>query len=311
MKVVTCGVNPDLDGFASAYAYREYLASEKGAESEIRCGFEGELLLDAAFYADRLGVEWGPIPSRFDTVVLVDASQTTRAPLSVRREKRKVKVVIDHRLAHNAEIDFPEVSYVNIQEVGACSTLITEILRDKGHQPSAVAASLLHGGIHSNTLNLKAGVTKPQDLKAIELLSQWGGADESLVRPMFLFRSDLSWRQLDLTLRKDFHSSIRSPEGDVGIAQIESLNPLPMLEEYEEIIRKTLLDIKRVDRLNAVFLSAPSIDEGQNYLMPADEASRPVIHRRLGKHLQSETLDDKFIKTKRLLMRKELVPKFS
>jgi len=72
--LITCYVNPDLDGFASAIAYGEFL---KKTGNDVIVGIIGESHVEAKYIQKRFGFEAPqtiPNADDFDEVILVDAS---------------------------------------------------------------------------------------------------------------------------------------------------------------------------------------------------------------------------------------------
>ena len=103
--LVTCYVNPDLDGVAGAIAYGEFL--QKTGKNAV-VGIIGEPHDEAKYILDRFGFEYPPIienADNFDEVILVDASDLNGLEGKISAEK--VIEIIDHRKVHEAD-KFPK-----------------------------------------------------------------------------------------------------------------------------------------------------------------------------------------------------------
>lgn len=308
--LVTAGTNPDLDGVSSALGYAELL-THQGIESVA--GFEGKPQLDAEFLLDHLKMTLPGIPDSFDEVILVDLGNKVYAPRVVQRSPELVVKVIDHRALHNIEMEFPSLRETNLSLVGACATIITEELYQQQVIPSRDVATLLYAAIHSNTLNLKASVTTERDLNAVADLSASYPMSKKLIEAMFAYRTQLSEDQLMFVLKNDFDENSESPDGTFGVAQLETLDASLLFARYRELIYQTLIHFKEVYKLKYVFLTAPSIQQGINYLFAIDEATSAFLRRYFVGHLDSyedKGGPGKLLMTNKLLLRKQIKPMF-
>lgn len=308
--LVTTGRNPDLDGVSSALGYAELLTAQ-GKEAIV--GFEGKPLLDAEFMLNQLGMFLPELPQDFDEIVLVDLGNMVYAPRAVQKAPELVVKVMDHRILHNVEIEFPSLRETDLNLVGACATIVTEDLYRYKITPSRVVATLLHAAIYSNTLNLKASVTTEQDLRAVANLSASYPMSQQLIEGMFAFRTKLSADQLRNALKGDFDPHSESPEGSFGIAQIEALDGAMLIKNYRELIYNTLIQLKAIYKLTYTFLTVPSIQQGVNYLYAIDEETSRFLHRYLDRELTAYDDADSpgiLLKTRRLLLRKQIKPMF-
>jgi inorganic pyrophosphatase/exopolyphosphatase len=308
--LVTAGTNPDLDGLSSALGYVELLTTQG---EEAIAGFEGKPQLDAEYLLSHLNMPLPNIPDTFDQVVLVDLGNKVYAPRIVQRSPELVIKVIDHRILHNIEMEFPSLRDTNIDLVGACATLVTEELYKHHVIPSRDVATLLHAAIHSNTLNLKAGVTTERDLKAVANLTASYSMSQTLIDEMFAFRTRLSADQMAFVLKNDFDAYGESPDGNFGIAQLETLDATSLFHGYAELIHQTLIDLKATFKLKYVFLTVPSIRQGINYIYAVDEETTEFLHRYLRRDIIAHEEPGKpgrILKTKKLLLRKQIKPIF-
>ena len=305
-ELVTCGEGPDLDGISSAFAYVELLRAE-GKDAQV--GFSGSLQLDAKFFVDRLQLTLPPIPPDFDKVRIVDSSSIAYLPEAIQRSAEKVVEVIDHRRTNDVKADFPGIERVAIKLVGACATIIAEMLLRRSLSLPRDIATLLHAGIHSNTLKLNSGVTTHRDHAVVRALESKYQIDLSLVAEMFEFRTAVGEESLLAALQNDFQPNIESPDGLVGVAQIETTNAPRLLEKHKDLIQETLLAQKSRHQLDFAFLTLPSINEAINYIYAADRPSEEFVLTYLKHHLPNpHARHEGALSTDKLLLRKEILP---
>jgi len=311
MKIlITTGAAPDLDGISSALGYVELLTQQG---KECVAGFEGKPQLDAEFMLKHFKLNLPAILQSFDEVILVDMGNKVYAPQIVQRFPEMVVKVIDHRVLHNVEMEFPSLRESNLDLVGACATMVTEELYQHQVTPSHTVATLLYAAIYSNTLYLKAGVTTERDLRAAECLAASYPMSQELIEEMFAFRTRLSKDQLVFVLQNDFDVNGDSPDGTFGIAQLETLDASSLFAEYREIIHQTLLQLREEYKLDYVFLTAPGIKQEANYLYAPDEATRAFLCRYFAGHLapyDDRETPGEILLTNKLLLRKEIKPIF-
>jgi manganese-dependent inorganic pyrophosphatase len=174
-KLVTCYVDPDLDGTAGAIAYAEFLQKNN---VEAVAGVVGEPHEEAKYILDRFGFNY-PLSvensKNYEEVVLVDASDVVG--LNGKIEPEKVIEIIDHRKINQKE-KFTNAKKVQIEFVGAAATLVAEKFMSSNTEISKSSAILLCGAIISNTLNFKATVTTNRDREAFKWLNNFAQLPE-------------------------------------------------------------------------------------------------------------------------------------
>lgn len=111
---------------------------------------------------------------QIDQVVLVD----TQALPGVRGLRKKTPVrVIDHHQPDDVDPDWE----ARIEQVGATTTLLAEMLQGSGLSVTPIEATLLLLGIYEDTGSLTYGTTRPRDAHAAAWLLEQG-ADLAIVR---------------------------------------------------------------------------------------------------------------------------------
>lgn len=106
-------------------------------------------------------------------VVLVDHNEKRQAVDGI--EEAELLEVIDHHRVGDLESINP--IYFRNEPVGATSTLITEIYRERGIVPSVEIAGLLLAGILSDTMIFRSPTTTERDRACADYLSQVSGRD--------------------------------------------------------------------------------------------------------------------------------------
>ncbi|MDD5726353.1 MAG: DHH family phosphoesterase [Patescibacteria group bacterium] len=298
--LVTCYVNPDLDGVAGAIAYAEFL--QKNGKNAV-AGIIGELQDEAKYIFSRFNLEF---PSSienandFTEVILVDASDLNGLEGKVRPEQ--VVEIIDHRKIHEAD------KFVNakaqIELVGAAATLITEKFIQKEADISQKSTILLYSAIISNTLNFKGSVTTERDLKAAEWLNKKLNLPQDYWKDLFLAKSDLSGDKLKSRMIDDF-AFFNFANHEVGIAQIEMIGAANLVKNRQEGIMRVLGELKDTYDLDLYFLNLIELEECKNYFVTDDRPTKEILEKILDVRFEGN-----LAKKPNLTMRKQIVPLF-
>lgn len=296
--LVTCYVNPDLDGVSGSVAYAEFL--QKIGKIAV-AGIFGEPHEEAKYILNRFAIPYPQVlldTHEFDQVILVDSSDLKGLDGKVASEK--VIEIIDHRKINDANM-FPNAK-VQIDLVGAAATLVAEKFMKNGVGISKESAILLCGGILSNTLNFKAGVTTDRDREVFEWLNNEARLPESFWKELFLAKSDLSGDKLAERINGDF-AWFEMGGKKIGIAQIEMIGARKLVEERGDDILQTLDKIKEGRGLDYIFQSTLELEEEKNYFITDDVETKKLLEK---------VLDIKFVGNvatrEGLIMRKQIVP---
>jgi len=296
--LITCYVNPDIDGIAGIVAYREFL--EKMGKN-IVAGIIGKPHDEAMYILDRFGISCPEIilnADNFDEVILVDASDLNGLEGKIAPEK--VIEIIDHRKVHEAD-KFPNAK-TQIELVGAAATLIAEKFIQSKIDISKESAVLLCGAIISNTLNFKGGVTTERDKEVVMWLNRFAKLPENFWKELFNAKSDLSGNKLQKHIEGDFAWFVMGGK-KVGIAQIEMIGAGKLLKERGGEIIKELERIKEKMGLDYVFQNTIELEGVKNFFVT--------------KHIRTQKLLEKVLNVKfigaiaerpNLIMRKQITP---
>lgn len=296
--LITCYVNPDLDGVAGATAYCEFL-QKTGRNAVV--GIIGEPHDEAKYILDRYNFSYPQSivnTDNFAEVILVDASDLNG--LEGRVAPEKVIEIIDHRKINEAN-KFPNAK-VQIELVGSASTLIAEKFIENNINISKKSATLLCGAIISNTLNFKASVTTDRDKKAVEYLNKIALLSDNFWRELFAAKSDLTGGKLKERIEGDF-AWFTFGDKKIGIAQIEIIGVDKLIRERGEEVVAILEQIKVDMGLDYLFQNTIELELGCNYFISSDIPTQKLLEKVLNIKF------NKFVaKRQILIMRKQIVP---
>ncbi len=296
--LVTCYVDPDLDGVAGAVAYSEFL--NKNGKQAV-AGIIGEPHDEAKYVLDRFAI---PYPLRlqnadgYDEIVLVDASDLNG--LEGKIDPKKIVEIIDHRKFHELKA-FPNAQ-AQIELVGAAATLVAERFMQSGTAISKESAILVLAAIISNTLNFKGTVTTDRDRDAAAWLNETAQLDKNFWKEMFEAKSDLSGQKLAERIKSDY-ASFDINGKKVNIAQLEIIGGKKLLDERKPEILEILDQIKRQSVLDIIFLNLIELEEGKNYLVAEGPETRQLLEKTL-----DVRFDGDVAVRDELIMRKQIVP---
>jgi tRNA nucleotidyltransferase (CCA-adding enzyme) len=153
-----------------------------------------------------------------DTITLVD----TQSLVTLKGMTQRTPVqVVDH---HQLRPELPEHWQVNIDRVGACTTLFVEGLREHNGNLSTVQATLLLLGIYEDTGSLSYTSTTPRDVRAAAFLLEQGASLQVLSRYLNPPLSDEQRVVYDRLLSTADRHQINGQSILVARAQAEDLN---------------------------------------------------------------------------------------
>lgn len=296
--LVTCYVNPDLDGVAGAVAYAEFLQQ---SGQTATAGIIGTPHDEAIYVLDRFAIPYPkalPDASSFQDAILVDASDLNG--LEGRINPQQVVEIIDHRQLYEAG-KFPRAK-AQIELVGAAATLVAERFMQANITISKPAAILLYAAIISNTLNFKAGVTTDRDRAAAAWLNRAAGLPDMFWKELFTAKSDLSGAKLAERIAGDF-AWFELGGKRIGIAQLEIIGAERLVRERTADILTALHAQQKALRLDMVFQTTIELAEAKNFFVADDPVTQRLLSGSLHVHFT-----DAIAERPGLIMRKQVVP---
>lgn len=297
--IVTCYQNPDLDGYASAYAYAELLqklgvkaqAAISGAPSQ-----EAEFVIKKA-RAEDVGNAKKLLESA-DAIILVDASDT--AGIDEKVKPSKVVEVIDHRM-HNEAESFKN-AHIEIEVVGATSTMVAEKFIERGIRISEASATLLYCGIASNTINFKNRLTTHRDKRTADWIKSQVEIPHDLVERMFKAKSVFKDESLYHIIEGNM-ALYKFKRALTAISQLEIVEAGKFVEKNSTDLLRDLRKLANKYEAKHIILSMIDVNEGHNIFLAPEEQDQKIL---------VDTLNVEFTDgigfTEGIIMRKELVP---
>jgi len=295
--LVTCYTEPDLDGFACAIAYAEFL-NKTGRPAGVK--FFGTPNIEARYLMEKFNFKYPPEVKTgdFEKFILVDSSELRDLDEIIKPEK--VVEIIDHRQVNDAA-SFKNAK-IQIELVGSAATLIAEKFHDSMIEISVPAATLLYGAIISNTLNFRAKVTTDRDRLMADWLNTKLGFGNDFTDGMFRAKSDLLGEKLAERIRGDFAwFDIRGKK--IGIAQLEIMDAKELVKSRKDETIGILANLKSELSLDQIFISLIDLGEGFNIFITTESETQELLAKILGiEFRENAAIRDGFI------MRKEIVP---
>lgn len=296
--LVTCYVNPDLDGFAGAIAYSEFL-QKTGTDAQVgiigQAHDEVKYILEHFSFASPLQILNS---DNFDKVILVDASDLNG--LEGKIDAKKVVEIIDHRKIHEAD-KFPNAK-AQIEFVGAAATLVAEKFMENKIEISKETATLLLGAIISNTLNFKGSVTTERDKIAATWLNKTAELADDFWKDLFMAKSDLAGQKLAKRIEGDFADFIFGGK-KIGIAQVEIIGAEKLVTERGNEITQILEKIRKEINLDYIFQNTIELEETKNFFVACDLETKKLLEKVLNVHFVGVVAE-----RPNLIMRKQIVP---
>jgi len=296
--LVTCYVNPDLDGLAGAVAYAEFLNNQG---RPVQVGILGTPHDEAKYVLGRFNltkVKEVDNADDFNEVILVDASDLNG--LEGRIDPNKVIEIIDHRRINEAE-KFPKAK-VQIELVGAAATLVAERFMQNNVPISRESAILIYSAIISNTLNFKGTVTTNRDEAAAKWLEQFIQIPKDYWRELFMAKSDLSGEKLAQRIKGDFAWFVVNDKR-VGIAQLEIIGAEDLIKKRRAEINLILNELKAELNLDYIFQNTIDLEKLRNYIITDNDPTKILLEQVLDVRFEEEVA----VKHQ-LIMRKQIIP---
>ncbi len=295
---VTSYRDPDLDGYAGACAYAEFLRYNATSAEAV---FFGSLHAETKFLLDRFFIKPAPlkeIAEPDDSYILVDASELAGLEPSIKPDQ--ITEIIDHRMVNDAALF--RNAQINIELVGAACTLVAERFMRANTPITQKSAVLLAGGIVSNTLNFKSTLTTDRDRQAYDWLMASSGTSNDLARDMFAAKTEHVIQNLHSAIEHDY--ALFTFSGlKVGFCQLEIIDASSVMERLLQEMLSILKNIQSEFNLDYIFLSLVDIEGNKNIYVTDDPTTQYIL---------SNTLDITFHNTSAeragLLMRKQTVP---
>jgi manganese-dependent inorganic pyrophosphatase len=170
-----------------------------------------------------------PEPRR---VLLVDHAEAAQSVVGI--EHAEIVEILDHHHIGSIETQLPVLA--TFDPVGSTATLVIERFRHNGMEPSKAAATMLLGGIMSDTVILNSPTTTERDHAAVEYLGRVLALDTTdFGREMFQSTSDVSDLSPEEIVGRDMKEYDLGGGRALSIAQIETVGRT-LVERKDELL---------------------------------------------------------------------------
>ena len=250
MQVITTHVNADFDSLASIVAakklYPEAIVVFPGSQEKSLRDF----LLKSTFYILEVEKIKKVDFEKIDTLILVDIRQIHRiGRFSEIILKPNITIhIYDH---HPPSPDDIKGSYEVIRQVGATTTILSELLRERNIEISPAEATILMLGIYEDTGSLTFTSTTPEDYSMAAYLLE-RGANLNVVSDMIT--KDLTAEQVSLLNELIQNATVHIINGvEVVIAKVSRSN---YVGDFSLLVHK----LKDIENINLLFALADMED---------------------------------------------------
>ena len=166
-------------------------------------------------------------------VLLVDHAEAAQSVPGV--ETAEIVEILDHHHIGSIETRLPVPA--TFDPVGSTATLVVERFRQNGMEPSPPTATMLLGGVLSDTVVLSSPTTTDRDRAVVEYLEriltldaqEWG-------REMFESTSDVSNLPASEIINRDAKEYTIGGGRTIAIAQIETVGTQQVLARKDELL---------------------------------------------------------------------------
>lgn len=199
-------------------------------------------------------------------LVLVDHNEKSQAVDGI--EEADILEVIDHHRV--GDIQSVNPIYFRNEPVGATSTLISIMFREKGQTPTVPISSLMLAGIMSDTMIFRSPTTTSRDREMANWLAGLSGLDmEKWGREIFSVASPSTGVEPARLITHDL-KEYTFGKTSFAVAQIETAD-LPVLLEQTTALRQAMDDLAAQRGYELFFLMLTDIFMGGSQLLVAGE----------------------------------------
>ncbi len=231
-KVIVIGhKSPDTDSIGAAISY-SYLQRQMGVEAIA--GRAGELNKESKFALEYFGVEAPEFISSVarksesdekQKVILVDHNESKQCVDGI--QDAEVIEVVDHHRLGDFETSTP--IFMLFCPVGCVNTIIYNLYKMRGIQPTKAVAGMMLSAIISDTVLFRSPTTTDKDREAVKELAELAGVDYEQYGMEMLKAgadiSDYSAEQLASNDRKEFESAGNTfTVGQISVMDVEPIN---------------------------------------------------------------------------------------
>ena len=300
MKIVMSYKGPDMDGVSCMYAYSELL-NKLGEEANYFIWDtprqEVRIVCDI-FGIELKGLKENEVSEDCEFIV-VDLNGKEQMHDIVKLDK--LVEIIDHHSLSKWLPSYTSIERVQIDRLGAAATIVTERYKNLGIIPSRESAILLFYGIISNSINLKASITKQRDIDACNWLkSICKEISDEKIKEIFEKKSKID----DNNLRAEMECEIPLilSKGKVIVAQLEIANLEEFLSYKQQDIINVMKEVKKEKKVDYVFINCVDILNGYIMLFGADNEDNEFIKKTFQFDFDEKNIE----KVNKIIQRKDM-----
>lgn len=228
-------------------------------------------------------------------LILVDHNELSQAVDGA--DMVKISEVVDHHRLGNFHTTHP-IRFI-CEPVGSTSTLVSEMYKKSGISISEQIASLLLGGVMSDTVILKSPTTTDRDRDIVPWLEEKSGLNHAeFGKEMFSATSSLKKIGPTKAVNSDY-KTFEARGNSFGVGQVETIGFDEFFEEKEKLSKELIL-LKEAKGLKLSALLVTDIVLGTSLLLV--EAEKEVIY-----NIGYPQLEEKVYELKNVLSRKKQV----
>jgi manganese-dependent inorganic pyrophosphatase len=207
-----------------------------------------------------------PEPRR---VLLVDHAEAAQSVPGV--EHAEIVEILDHHHIGSIETKLPVTA--TFDPVGSTATLVIERFRQNGMEPSETTATMLLGGILSDTVILNSPTTTERDRAAIDYLGRVLATDAiAFGREMFESTSDVSDLSAQDIIGRDVKEYDLGGGRAMSIAQIETVGKA-LVERQDELLEALNRQRDANDYVLSALMVTDTLDKCTNLLTAGETSS--------------------------------------
>ena len=274
VKYVFGHQNPDTDAVVSAMVYAEFLNNQGIQSKAVKLGDmnkETKFVLEQAEAEEPETVESLPEGSE---VILMDHNEKKQTISNI--DELEINAIIDH---HKFNLQTSSPVNIRAEKIGSSCSVLYKMFSEQGYELSRKEAILLISGVISDTLYFRSPTTTEQDRQIVRTLQPLTGIEnpEEYSLKMFDAKSDIGDMSPKELVKLDY-KVFDFKKGKYGVGVIETTDSKKSMEKKEEII-KAIVEIKKEEKLDGIFLSIIDILNGQNKTIVSDEDDAEIIEK--------------------------------
>ena len=300
MKIVTSYQKPDLDGVACMYAYSEFL-NLQGENTNYFIYDEPKCEVDIVCDLFNINLEGLKIEDIDESCefVITDCNGIDFVHSIIKPEK--IVEIIDHHSLSRYLPQYTHIQKCQIDKVGAAATIVAERFKNANIKPSRESAILLFYAIISNSINLKASITKTRDIEICKWLdSICEDISYEKINEIFIKKSKID----DQNLRSEMECEIPITFNDFSTltGQIEVANLEDFLLTHKEKMVNILKQVQIEKNVDYVFINCVDILNGFIIVIPVDNDSKKFVEDTFGYKFDESGV----AKINRIIQRKDM-----